>query len=121
VNAGETLDHFQVEYRAGGATFGPIQHGASNGGAQFPAFALNLNAGERLVMVEGWTNVFDGTLELRGLRFTTNFNQQSGVLGAPIGTPFVFDARRVPNGEIMGFFGGQGLFVDRLGVYVRAP
>ena len=119
VNAGATLDHLQVTYQSGNETLGPVQHGASNGGAVFPAFDLLLAAGERLGRVEGWLAVFDGTLEVRGLRFTTTTGRQSGVLGGATDQPFTFEAP--PGGEIMAFWGRQGLFLDALGVFVRVP
>jgi hypothetical protein len=103
----------------GATTIGPIQHGASNGGGVFPAFDLVLGAGERLHKIEGWAAFFDGTLEVHGLKFTTTTGRQSGVLGAVAGQEFVFDSP--PNGEIVGLWGRQGLFLDALGVFVRVP
>jgi hypothetical protein len=117
VNAGETLDHLQVTYQSGAQTVGPVQHGESNGGTLFPAFLLA--EGERLHKIEGWLRVFDGTLEARGLRFTTTTGRQSSVLGETTDNPFVFEAP--PNGELIAFWGRQGLFLDALGVFVRVP
>jgi hypothetical protein len=119
VNAGATLDHLQVTYLSEGITIGPIQHGASNGGAVFPAFDLFLAGGERLSKIQGWLGVFDGTLEARGFNFITTTGRQSGVLGATTDQPFFFEAPA--NGEIMAFWGHQGLFFDAVGVFVRVP
>jgi jacalin-like lectin domain-containing protein len=119
VNAGQTLDHLLVTYRSGGTTFPPVQHGASNGGSHFHTFFINLDGGERLITVHGWLNVFDGTLEVRGFQFATNFNRHSDVLGANTGEAFFLDAP--PNGEITAFWGRQGLFFDAVGVMVRIP
>jgi hypothetical protein len=119
VNAGETLDHLQVTYQSGATTIGPIQHGASNGGGAFPAFDLVLAGGERLRKIEGWATFFDGTLEVHGLKFTTTTGRQSGTLGGVAGQGFAFEAPS--NGEIVGLWGRQGLFLDALGVFVRVP
>lgn len=119
VNAGDTLDHLQVTYQSGSTTIGPIQHGVSNGGAMFPAFDLVLAAGERLSKIEGFLAYFDDTLEVHGLKFTTNTGRQSGLLGGTADRKFVYEA---PNGsEIMALWGRKGLFLDALGVFVRGP
>ena len=119
VHAGETVDNLQVTYQSQGSTIGPIQHGASNGGFVFPVFTLVLAAGERLKKIEGWLADFDGTLEVRGLRFTTTTGRQSGVLGATSGRVFLFEAPK--GGEIFALWGRKGLFLDALGVFVRTP
>jgi len=119
VNAGQTLDHLRVTYRSPGTgALGPFQHGASNGGNPSPPFFINLDAGEKLMLVEGWIHVFDGTLEVGGFKFTTNF-RQSGVLGSDSGQHFSLPAPA--NGEVIAFWGRQGLFFDAVGIIYRTP
>jgi hypothetical protein len=115
VNAGDTLDHLIVTYTE---NIGSVQHGASNGGAAFPAFVLGL-PGEKLTQVHGWLGTFSGTLEVQGFNFVTNTGRQSGVLGKTTDLPFEFFAPA--NGEIMAFWGREGLFFDACGVFVRVP
>jgi hypothetical protein len=121
VNHGASVDHLQVSYRSGGTTFPPVQHGASNGGAQ-SFFDIQIDAGQRLVTVGGFIHVFNGTTQVGGLQFTTldpqGNVQTSGLLGVQEGQGFVFDASPF-GGEIMAFWGRQGLFCDALGVFVR--
>jgi len=118
VNSGLTLDHLEVFYQLPDGSIFRAQHGASNGGARFPDFVISLGDQEKLVKVEGWLHIFDGTLEVRGFNFTTNF-RQSGVLGAKTDNQFTF--QNLPNGEIMAFRGKHGLFFDAVGVWVRIP
>jgi hypothetical protein len=118
VNAGATLDHLRVSYQIETDPNGSpltIQHGASNGGAVFPSFVVF--RGEKLVRIEGWLDVFNGTLQVRGLRFSTNSNRDSGVLGASTSNPF--NVAAPSGGEIVALWGREGLFLDALGVYVR--
>ena len=121
VNAGATLDHLRVTYLSPELAGEPdrglstVQHGASNGGGALPPFILS---GEKLVIIEGWLNIFNGTLQVCGLRFTTSSNRQSGVLGSSTDHGFNYQAP-FPGGEIVILFGREGLFLDALGVYVR--
>ena len=118
VNAGDTLDHLRVTYRAPGlpTDLGPVQHGDSNGGEVHPTFDIDLSSGERLQRIDGWIANFDGTFEVRGLNFITNI-RESGVLGATTNNSFTFEAPL--GGEIVALLGRQGLFLDALGVYFR--
>jgi hypothetical protein len=119
VFSGETIDRITVAYLIGTTSALPVQHGESGGGGPNPAFDINVNGGERLTKVEGFVGIFDTTVEIMGLKFSTNRGRQSGLSGRSTQAPFVFEAP--PNGEIFAFFGRQGLFLDALGVHVRLP
>jgi hypothetical protein len=118
VFSGDTIDHITVVYTLGKTITSPVQHGES-GGNPNPAFNLDTNGGELLTKVEGFAGFFDGTFEIMGLSFTTNFGRQSPLFGHRTNAPFVFEAP--PKGEIFAFFGRKGFFVDALGVFVKLP
>jgi hypothetical protein len=95
------------------------------GGTQLPLYTISLDEPyyERLVRVEMWCHVFDGTYELGGLRFTKRIPQVGGVsyqtsdvFGSDSGD--YYDLSAPENSSIKCFFGRHGLFVDALGIYV---
>jgi hypothetical protein len=120
VNHNGTLDHLVVTYQQGNR-FPVFPHGTSDGGTHLREFTIDLRSGERLVKVELWHHEFDGTRELNGLKFWTNFGRPSDLFGNPDDTYASFDATllRGQSCEICAFFGRQGLFVNALGVYAR--
>lgn len=57
----------------------------------------------------------NGTMLVRSLKFETNLGT-FGPYGEEVGMPFDLPAH---NGQIIGFHGHSGLYLDSLGVYVK--
>ena len=72
--------------------------------------------GEYLTSIKGTITEFQGYTVIQSLTFQTNQKTQ-GPFGPTDGTPFEIP---IEKGEIVGFFGRAGSYLDAIGIYVRA-
>lgn len=84
-------------------------------GYMLPVLQFKLRPDEYITSVKGHTGKFNGMTVLRSLKFETNL-ETFGPYGKEDGMPFELPAT---NGQIIGFHGRSGQFLDALGVYVK--
>ncbi|KAK1578892.1 hypothetical protein Q3G72_033927 [Acer saccharum] len=103
---------FKSFNRTTGKTVSSGKLGGSGG--VIDKISINGKSGEYLTSIRGTTNDFLGIFVVESLTFHTNHNNY-GPYGLTNGSAFNIP---LENGEVVGFFGRSGIYVDALGIRV---
>ncbi|KAK1582589.1 hypothetical protein Q3G72_016571 [Acer saccharum] len=88
------------------------KHGGNGGGSTLISIT---EPDEYITSISGTTRTFNGHLVVESLTFNTN-KTRYGPYGNTTGNGFGIP---MENGEIVGFFGRAGDFIDAIGIYVK--
>ncbi|XP_078176384.1 protein GOS9-like [Carex rostrata] len=112
IRHGSAIDALTVRYLRDGREESTALWGGNGGNLT----EFNLQASEYITSVKGHISTFNGVFVLRSLKFETNSGSY-GPYGKEEGIPFELPAI---TGQIIGFHARSGVYLDALGVYVKA-
>ncbi|KAK1288098.1 hypothetical protein QJS10_CPB19g01168 [Acorus calamus] len=113
INTGDIVDSITFKYDHGGTSSWSSRQGGTGG---LPHKIYFEYPDEFLTKIEGIHGSFWSLNNLiKSLTFHTNWGTKYGPYGTGEGTPF----SSTTNGEIVGFFGNSGEYLDAIGIYTK--
>ncbi|KAL5760160.1 hypothetical protein ACOSQ2_018998 [Xanthoceras sorbifolium] len=114
ISHGDVVD--SVSFKSINHTTGKIVSSGTHGGTGgVPDKILIDGSGEHLTLISGTIINYFGNVVVESLIFHTN-KTKYGPYGLTNGSAFEIP---MENGEIVGFFGNAGAFLDAIGIYVK--